>query len=432
MNLIFTGARILDPQNHRDGNFDLLIINGKISKIEKMIRHPENCQKVQANGLWIMPGFVDVHAHLREPGGEDSETIESGSRAAARGGVTSLLAMANTNPPIDNPQTVRFVVKRAKEKAVTRIYPIGAVTKGLEGKELADIPGLVKAGCKAVSDDGHEIMNSRLLRRALEYTKSLEIPLIEHCEDQNLSLNGVMNEGVLSLKLGLRGIPSEAESVMVSRNIYLSQLTGAPIHCAHISTKDSVDIIREAKKKKIPVSSEACPHHFSLTEEAIQRYNTHAKMNPPLRSREDLAALQEGLADGTIDMIASDHAPHEPLSKEKEFAKAPFGIIGLETLFALTYNELVLKEILSPLLAVEKLTSRPAETFGLDAGNLTPGSPADFVLFDPNQSWTANKFISKSGNSPFIGQTFKGKILSTYVRGHKVYDSSLQDFLISP
>ena len=414
---------MIDPANGRDGIFDVWVKKGKIAAVGKSLRVPKGTETIPAAGKWVLPGLVDAHVHLREPGGEESETIESGTRAAAAGGVTTVLAMANTQPPIDNPQQVRFVLRRALEKAVVRVLPVGAVTKGLAGTELTDITSMAREGCAALSDDGHGLMDSRLMRRALEYTKNLGIPLIDHCEDSNLSLGGVMNEGRLSLKLGLRGIPTEAESVMVARNVYLAQLTGAHVHCAHISSGDSVDLIRRAKKKRIPVTAEACPHHFTLTEEAIERYDTSAKMNPPLRGRRDLAAIREGLADGTIDVIASDHAPHELHSKEREFSQAPFGVIGLETLWALTADELVRGKVLSPLEAVRKLTQNPARLFHLPGGKLSPGAPADIALYDPRAEWTAERFFSKSSNSPFIGRKFKGRIAATIVGGRMVYEN---------
>lgn len=425
MNLLITGGRVIDPRNGRDEIADVLVSNGKIAGVEKNISQKENVTKISAHGAWVLPGLIDVHVHLREPGGEESETIETGSAAAAAGGVTSVVAMANTRPPIDSPQQVRYVLRRAKEKALVRVYPVGSVTKNLEGRELTDIPALVKEGCVALSDDGRCIMDSRLMRRALENTRGFGVPLIDHCEDENLSLGGVMNEGSLSIKLGLRGIPTESESVMVARNVYLAQLTGAHIHCAHISTKDSVQILREAKKKGVPITAETCPHYFSLTEDAIQRYDTHAKMKPPLRSQADLEEVSKGLADGTIELIASDHAPHEHYSKEKEFSQAPFGIIGLETIFALVHDELVQKKVLSPIEAVRKMTDNPAKAFHLSGGHLSAGAPADLCLFDPNRSWTVSRFHSKSANSPFVGRRFTGKVVATVVGGNVIFQNDV-------
>ncbi len=421
MDFLIAGGRVLDPSSRRDGIFDLLVKNGKIASIEKNISAPKNTAKISARGCWVMPGLIDAHVHLREPGGEESETIASGTQAAAAGGVTSVLAMANTKPPIDSPQQVRFVLRRAKETAIVRVYPVGAVTKNLEGKELADIAGMVKAGCAAISDDGREVMDTRLYRRALELAKAHRVPLIDHCEDENLSMGGVMNESSLSAKLGLRGIPPESESVMVARAIFLSRLTGARVHLAHMSTKDSVDLIRNAKKNGVPVSAETCPHYLTLTEDAVQRYKTSAKMKPPLRSHKDQNALLEGLSDGTLDTIATDHAPHDPRSKEREFSQAPFGIIGLETSFALVHQALIETKVLTPMEAVRKMSFNPAENFGLPGGSISKGAVADLAIFDPGISWTADHFISKSFNSPFTGRHFKGKIIMTIVGGSIVY-----------
>ncbi len=421
MEFILSGGRVLDPSSRRDGIFDVLIKNGKIAAVEKNIRSHKSIQNISVKGRWVMPGLMDCHVHLREPGGEESETIQTGTQAAAAGGVTSVLAMANTKPPIDSPQKVQFILKRAKETASVRVYPVGAVTKGLEGKELTDIPGMVKAGCRAISDDGREVMDSQIYRRALELAKKHQVPLIDHCEDENLSHGGVMNESSLSMKLGLRGIPPESESVMVGRAIFLSRMTGARVHLAHMSAKDSVDLIREAKKKGIPVSAETCPHYLALTEDAVQRYDTHAKMKPPLRGRKDMASLLEGLSDGTIDTISTDHAPHDRRSKEQKFSLAPFGIIGLETSFALVYQELIEKKILSPLEAIRKMTVNPSENFNLPGGRLVVGAPADVAVFDPKISWTVDLFLSKSFNSPFLGRRFRGKIVATIVGGEIVY-----------
>jgi len=402
MDLLITGGRLIDPANSRDGIFDVWVKNGKIAAVGKSLRSPQGAEIISAEGKWVMPGLVDVHVHLREPGGEKSETIETGTRSAAAGGVTTVFAMANTKPPIDTPKKVRWVLKRTKETAVVRVCPVGAVTKGLEGRELTDIPGLVRAGCAAISDDGREIMDSGLFRKALIQAKAAGVPLIDHCEDENLSKDD---------------IPLESEAIMVARAIYLARLTGARIHLAHMSTQDSVDLVRRAKKRKIAVTAETCPHYICLTKDAIQRHGTYAKMKPPLRSRKDVEALQEGLADGTIDTISTDHAPHDRASKRRKFPNAPFGIIGLETSFSIVYEELIKKKILSPMEAVRKMTQNPAENFGLDCGTLSRGALADIAIFDPSLEWTANRFDSKSVNSPFIGRKFRGKMVCTVVGG---------------
>lgn len=396
---------MIDPANACDGIFDVWVKKGRIAEVGKSLRPPKGAETIPAAGKWVMPGLVDAHVHLREPGGEESETIETGTRAAAAGGVTTVLAMANTKPPIDTPNKVRFILKRIKETSMVRVYPVGAVTKGLEGKELTDIKGLVKAGCAAISDDGREVMDSGLFRKALIRAKAAGVPLIDHCEDENLSKEE---------------IPPESESIMVARAIYLSRLTGARIHLAHMSTRDSVGLVRWAKKKGIAVTAETCPHYLCLTDDAVRRHGTHAKMKPPLRSRGDLEALREGLSDGTLDTISTDHAPHDRASKQREFSKAPFGIIGLETSFSIIYEELIRKKILSPKEAVRKMTQNPAENFGLAAGTLSKGAPGDIAIFDPDLEWTADRFESKSVNSPFIGRKFRGKMVCTVLGGRIV------------
>ncbi len=424
MKLLVAGGRILDPQTNRDGIYDLLIEDGLVKKISKNIS-ADGAKIFSAKNCWVLPGLVDAHVHLREPGGEASETIETGTRSAAAGGVTSLLAMANTQPPTDTPEKIRWVLGRAKETASVKVYPVGAVTKNLDGKELADIAGMVQSGARALSDDGRCVMNSQLLRRALEESKKSKTVLIEHSEDENLSFGGIVNESPLGRKMSVGCIPSESESVMVARNIFLAKLTGAPLHLAHISNKDSVELVRWAKQRKILVTAETCPHYFTLTESAVQKYGTHAKMKPPLRTSADVEAIKQGLKDGTIDIIATDHAPHAAELKNQSLDQAPFGIIGMPTLFSLIYNELILKKILTPLKAVEKVTRAPAKIFGLEAGSLKPGAPADIAIFNPEIKWTAapQDFHSKSANSPFIGRAFKGRMVATFVSGKQVFQS---------
>src|SRR3989338_4104238 len=423
-NLLIFGGRVIDPKNNRDGFFDLLITNGKISKIAKKIIPQKNFKLIPTQDQWVMPGLVDAHVHLREPGGENSETIFSGTKAAVSGGVTSLLAMANTMPPIDTSKKIKFVLKRA-QKSLAKVYPVGAVTQGLKGKKLTNFSQMVKAGCAAFSDDGRCVMDSGILREALEKAKKLGKVVIEHCEDHQLSKNGFMNQGSVSQKLGICGIPSQSEAVMVARDIFLAQLTRSHLHCAHVSCKESVELIRAAKKKGIPISAETCPHYFTLTEAEVKRHGTFAKMKPPLRTEEDMKAIKKALRDGTIDIIATDHAPHSLESKKKSFEQAPFGIIGLETLFVLVYEELILKKILSHLKAVKLLTEIPARIFGLPSGNLSQGSPADIFIFDPKAKWTYKQenVQSKSVNSPFLGRTFQGKVKMTLVNGKIVFQA---------
>jgi len=422
VNLLIQGGHLLDPKNERDGFFDLLIQNGKVSQVGKKIPIKKGWTVWDAKDHWVFPGLVDAHVHLREPGGEKAETILSGCKAAVKGGVTSLISMANTHPPIDSPEKVKFVVQRSK-KAPARVYPIGAITLGLEGKNLTPFSSMVTAGCIAFSDDGRCVMDLELMREALKKAKTLNVPLIEHCEDETLSFGGVIHDGPLSKKLKVGGISAKSESNIVERDIELARITGARIHLAHISCKDSVDLIRKAKKKNISVSAETCPHYFTLTQEAVLNHGSRAKMKPPLRAKKDVEAIVEGLKDGTLDIIATDHAPHEDVSKGKGLKSSPFGIIGLETSFALVYNELVLKGILSPLEALRKMTETPAKIFNLPGGNLKVGSPADIVLFHPKKEWryTRESGVSKSHNSPYLNRKFKGEIIMTLVAGKVVY-----------
>ncbi|MBI3012183.1 MAG: dihydroorotase [Elusimicrobia bacterium] len=425
MSLIIQGGRVLDPQSRRDGVFDILIDSGKVVKKAKKIS-PSPFQTVfPAQGYWVMPGLIDVHVHLREPGGEISETIATGTRAAAAGGVTGVLAMANTQPPTDTPEKVRYILKQSEMRGAVRVYPVGAVTRGLDGQDLTDFPAMAAAGCRAFSDDGRCVMNSGLLKRALEESGRLGVPIIEHCEDENLSRGGSVHEGKLLRKLGCAGIPRESETIMVARDLFLAQATGSSLHCAHVSCADSVEMIRQAKKKGAPVTAECCPHHFTLTEEAVARYGSSAKMKPPLRTQKDLESVWEGLADDTIDCIATDHAPHDPESKRRPLREAPFGVIGLETLWSLVYNRLILKRVLTPLEAARKLTESPAKIFHLPGGTLRSGSPADIAIFNPKISWTLKKdeIISKSDNTPFLNWKFKGKIVATIVSGKIVYQN---------
>jgi dihydroorotase len=373
----------------------------------------------------VLPGFVDLHVHFREPGFEYKETIQSGAAAAVAGGFTTVCCMPNTNPVNDNQAITEFIVDRAREAGLANVLPIGAITKGSEGKELAEIGDLRRAGCVAISDDGRPVMNSLVMRRAMEYALAFDVPVIDHCEDLHLSEGGCMNEGLVSTELGLPGIPAAAEDVMVARNVALADLTGARLHLAHISTEGSVRIVREAKSRGIKVTAEACPHHFTITEEVVRGYNTLAKMNPPLRTWKDVQAIKEGLRDGTIDAIATDHAPHATQEKQQGFTDAPFGIVGLETAWPLTLA-LVDEGILSLESAVDKLSSAPAKAFGLSKGTLAVGVDADVVVADPHESWEVDpaKFRSKSRNTPFAGWKVKGRIKTTIVGGRVVFETS--------
>lgn len=379
---------------------------------------------IDAGGLYVLPGLVDAHCHLRDPGYEYKEDIISGTKSAARGGFTSIACMPNTNPAVDNAAVVRYIIEKSQKEGYVNVYPIGAITKGLEGNELSEMGIMREAGIVAVSDDGKPVMNSDVMKKALIYAGQFGLPVISHCEDLNLTDNGSMNEGLTSTILGLRGIPSASEDVMVSREIILSEYTNVPIHIAHVSTKVSVELIRQAKNRGIKITAETCPHYFTLTEEACRDYNTNAKMNPPLRSQKDLEAVIEGLKDGTIDIIATDHAPHHFDEKNVEFEKAANGIVGFETALALSYTGLVEKGHLSFQQMIEKLTVNPAEMLKIDKGTLEEGKTADIILvdFDNEYKVDVSKFVSKGKNSPFDGFKVKGRVMMTIVGGKFVYE----------
>ena len=427
MKILIHGAHIIDP-GHLNQVGDIYINDGKVASID-LEPHGEveisnDMQIIDGKGLIACPGFIDLHAHLREPGFEYKETIATGATSAVAGGFTSVCCMPNTKPVNDSRSVTEFMLRQAAAANKARIFPIGAITKGSKGEELSEIGELYEAGCVAISDDGIPVMNSLVMRRAMEYAKTFNIPVIDHCEDLHLSEGGSMNEGLVSTELGLPGIPNAAEEVMVARNIMLVELTNAQFHLAHVSTAGSVRLVREAKARGLPVTAEACPHHFSLTDEAVRSFDTYAKMNPPLRKEVDSQAIKEGLRDGTIDVIATDHAPHAPHEKELQFDSAPFGIIGFETALPLTLN-LVDEGVLTLEEAIAKLTSEPARVFGLSHGTLQVGADADLALFDPSQTWVVDpaKLHSKSRNTPFFGWTMKGKVIKTIVGGRVVYES---------
>jgi dihydroorotase len=413
---------VIDP-GRCNGVADVLIRDGKISAVGPALVAPAGARVIRAAGQLVLPGFVDLHVHFREPGFEYKETIQSGTAAAVAGGFTTVCAMPNTNPVNDNQSITEFMIDRARAAGNAHLYPIGAITKGSEGKELAEIGDLRRAGCVAISDDGKPVMNSLVMRRAMEYARAFDMPVVDHCEDLHLSEGGCMNEGLVSTELGLPGIPSAAEDVMVARNVSLAELTGARLHLAHISTAGSVRMVREAKSRGLQVTAEACPHHFTLTEELTRGYNTHAKMNPPLRTWQDVQAIKEGLRDGTIDVIATDHAPHATQEKQQEFTEAPFGIVGLETALSLTLA-LVEEGVLAIESAVEKLATAPAKVFSLDAGTLAVGAPADVTIVDPQAQWEVDpsRFRSKSRNTPFAGWKVKGRVTTTIVSGQVVFE----------
>ena len=422
MTLLIQGGHVIDP-GRVNGVADVLIENGTISAVGPALTAPAGATVIQAKGQLVLPGFVDLHVHFREPGFEYKETIQSGTAAAVAGGFTTVCAMPNTNPVNDNQAVTEFMLERAKAAGNAHLYPIGAITKKSEGKELAEIGDLRRAGCVAISDDGKPVMNSLVMRRAMEYARAFDVPVVDHCEALHLSEGGCMNEGLVSTELGLPGIPSAAEDVMVARNVSLAELTGARLHLAHISTAGSVRMVREAKARGLKVTAEACPHHFTLTEELTRGYNTHAKMNPPLRTMQDVQAIKEGLRDGTIDVIATDHAPHATQEKQQEFTEAPFGIVGLETALSLTLA-LVDEGVLTLESAVDKLATAPAKAFSLNAGTLAVGAPADVAIVDPNREWQVDpsRFRSKSRNTPFAGWKVKGRVTTTIVSGRVVFE----------
>ncbi|MCD6319954.1 MAG: dihydroorotase [Candidatus Desulfofervidaceae bacterium] len=421
MKLIIKSGRVIDPTQNRDEIGDILIENGVIKEIGQNIP-AEGAEIIDAQNKIVCPGLIDVHVHLREPGFEYKETIETGVKAAVAGGFTAVCCMANTNPVNDNQEITRYIFKKAKELCLARVYPIGAVSKGLEGKELAPIGELKEAGVIALSDDGNPIYDSGFLRRALEYAKYFNLPIISHAEDKGLAPDGVINEGLMSTSLGLPGIPAVAEEIMVFRDIKLAELTGWHVHIAHVSCAGSVELIRQAKAKGIRVTAETCPHYFTLTEEAVKDFNTNAKVSPPLRTATDVKAVRKGLKDGTIDVIATDHAPHHPLEKETTFEDAPSGLIGLETSLPISLK-LVEEGFLTWSELINKMSCYPAKIFNLDGGSLKPGSVADVTIIDPEVSYRidVNQFYSKGRNCPFHGWEVKGKVAMTIVGGQVVY-----------
>ncbi|MFH1061464.1 MAG: dihydroorotase [Candidatus Omnitrophota bacterium] len=424
MRLLIKNARVIDVKSKLDAQLDILIENNKITKIEKNIKD-KDAKVIDAAGKVLMPGFVDMHVHLREPGYEYKETIKTGSMAAAAGGFTTICCMPNTNPVIDNQGVIEFVISEARKSALVNVFPIGAITKGLKGEELAEIGDMQQAGIVGISDDGKSVMNADLMRRALEYASMLDMPVIAHSEDYNLSATGVMNEGYISTKLGLKGIPTIAEVTMIARDIEIARFTDTRLHIAHISAKQSVALVRQAKKDGLKITCECTPHHFSLTDEAVVGYDPNTKVNPPLRSKADVQAVKQGLKDGTIDCIATDHAPHAESEKDIEYDNAPFGIIGLETALSLAISELVEPGILTLNQLCEKMAYNPALILNLDKGYLAPGCIADIVIIDPEKESTIqlNKFKSKSRNSPFGNRKVKGAVAFTIRSGKIVYQA---------
>ena len=416
MNILIQNGRVIDPSQSFDAKTDVLIENGVITKVGRKLQ--SSGEVIDATGLVVAPGFIDLHTHLREPGHEHKETIATGTQAAVAGGYTAVCAMANTMPPNDERAVTEMIIAEAARNGACRVYPIGAVSKGLKGEELAELADLRTAGCVAVSDDGKPVYNAQLMRRALEYSSMLGMPIVAHEEEPRLTDGGVMHEGFYSTLLGMAGVPAASEGAMVARDVILAQLTRAHLHIAHVSTIGALDAVRGARADGVHVTCEVTPHHIALTDEAVRSFSTNLKMNPPLRSANHRDALLEAIADGTIDAIATDHAPHHFDEKNVEFDLAPFGVIGLETAFAVCFDRLVRTKIIALPKLIDLMSSGPARTFNLPGGTLRTGSPGDVVLLDVESKWqVTNTFRSKASNSPFIGETLQGRVVATIVGG---------------
>ena len=439
MKILIKGGRVINPATGMDEIADVLVEDEKVTKIAKEIEDNAD-RRIDAEGCFVMPGFIDLHVHFRDPGLEQKEDVFTGMKAAARGGYTSVLCMPNTKPVADHPDVIEYVHNKAKSVKGIHVYQVGAVTKGQQGKELAAIEDMVKAGCPAISEDGKSVMDSNIYREAMKLAAKLDIPVLAHCEDINLVNGGVMNLDSKSSELGMPGISNAVEDIIVARDILLSKETGAQLHLCHCSTKDSVEMIRKAKEEGLMVSGEVCPHHFTLTSEDITEYipvmkegildpkdtdvDTNYKMNPPLRTKEDVEALKEGLKSGIMEVISTDHAPHTFDDKNTSMKKAPFGIVGLETAACLTYSELVLGGYLTPMQMAERMSYNPAKIMKFEQGDIQPGKMADIVVFDPNKKYKIdkNKFLSKGKNTPFHGRKVTGKVKYTICQGELVYE----------
>jgi len=421
--LWISGGHVVDPASGRDAPGDVFAVNGRF------VENLDEAQKqaadhFDASGLKVAPGFVDVHVHFREPGQTQKETIATGSRAAAAGGYTSVVCMPNTSPVCDNAGTIQLIREKALREAVVHVYPSGCITLGAAGRELAPTGSLRQAGVVAITDDGRCVQNNELMRRALEYARMFDLPIMDHCQDASMTAGAVMNEGAWSLRLGLGGWPREAEDIVVARNAILAELTGARVHIQHVSSANAVDIVRRAKERGAPLTAEGAPHHLRFTDACLAGYDTDFKMNPPLRTDADREAIAEGLLDGTLDCVATDHAPHTPTDKDAEFDYAPFGVIGLENAFASVLGDLYHTGRASLAHVVDLMTRRAAGICRLEAGTLAPGAPADCVLFDPDEEWTLDpeQLQSKARNCPWRGETLKGRVKRTFVGGRQAYD----------
>lgn len=423
MSLLIKNGHIINPATNTEGIFDLLVEGNQVTKIEENIAEEAAEQVLDASGCFVFPGFIDLHVHFRDPGLTHKEDIETGSKAAARGGVTTVVTMPNTKPVADNAEVIRYVHDKAKEVGLTHVLQVGAITKGMQGKELADIEEMIAAGIPAISEDGKSVMDSNLYREAMKIVAKAGIPVLAHCEDINLVDGGVINQGEKSKAMGVKGISNAVENIIAARDIMLAEETGAKLHLCHCSTKETVDLVRDGKAKGIAVSGEVCPHHFTLTDEDIVEGDSNYKMNPPLRSREDVDKLKEGLKEGIMEAISTDHAPHTKEEKVSDFSKAPFGIVGLETSAALTYTELVLGGYLTPMGMAEKMSYNPAKILGIDKGDISPNHVADITIFDPRETYEIHgaDFVGKSANMPFEGRKVTGRVVATILDGRIVY-----------
>lgn len=422
MSILVKNGRVIDPDTKRDGKFDLLIDDGKIQKVDEKIEEKAD-EVIDAEGCYVMPGLIDMHVHLRDPGLTYKESVETGARAAARGGITTVVAMPNTKPVTDDRDRVGYVMHKAEMLAPIHVLQTGTVTKGMAGKEITDIAEMVKAGAPAITEDGKTVMDSGVYRDAMREAKKAGIPVLAHCEDMNLVQGGVVNADANMEALGLKGISNAVEDIIVARDIMLAAETGVHLHLCHCSTKGSVEMVRQAKAAGISVSAEVCPHHFTLSTDDIKKPDANFKMNPPLRTKEDVEALKAGLKADIMEVISTDHAPHSAEEKRKPMETAPFGIVGLETSVPLTITELVDKGILTPMQMAEKMSYNPARILGLDRGSLAEGKPADVTIIDPEAEYTihASEFVSKGKNTPFDGRKVKGRVMATICDGKTVY-----------